>query len=300
MTAHFHMNRGIGSLETLLQRVFRLCAKLAGSDFHLYPLAARALRWMHPSDEAVRVSTADGFQIKLKVREYPDGAMYLGIYEPGLLRLVRSLLRSGDVAIDAGANIGYITLHLSQCVGAGGRVHSFEPLPANFERLQEALHDNQCSNVSLHELAVGSSAGVVNFYSFPNEYGSTHALGSLQPLRANSVSIERKKVRLDDVVDGPVRLIKIDVEGGESDVLVGATRIIREHRPHILLENNPLAMKAFDSSLASIYRFIMSLNLGYEALDIDFYRPKLLNDEAVLNGAAPNRQCNIWLRPKIR
>jgi len=285
--------------QTLLQRSFQLSAKIAGSDLHLYPIAAHALRWKRTADATIPVSTADGFRIKLKIREYPDGAMYLGIYEPGLLRLARTLLRPGDVAIDVGANIGYITLHLSQCVGPTGHVHSFEPLPENFERLREATRDNHCRNVSLHEKAVGASAGRVNFYSFPNEYGSTHALGSLRPLRAHRVSMQREKIRLDDAIDGPVQLIKIDVEGGEADVLIGAQRIIRENRPHILLENNPEAMAAFDSSLASLYRFITALDLDYEALGIDFYRPRLLNDESILQGTAPNRQCNIWLRPKV-
>jgi FkbM family methyltransferase len=236
--------------------------------------------------------------MRLKLSEYPDGSMYFGIYEPSLIRLIYTLLRPGEVAIDAGANIGYVTLHLSRAVGPTGAVHSFEPLPGNVQRIGDSMRDNACANVSVHAKAIGETKGTVNFYAFSDEYGSWHALGSLRPLRRKHQIVTCDVVRLDDAIQGPVRLIKIDVEGAEVGALLGAQRIIREHRPHIIVENNPQALAAFGHTVADIYRAILGAHPGYQALNLEHLSPRPLSERALLNGKAANQQCNLWFRPR--
>ena len=62
-------------------------------------------------------------------------------------QLLRRILRVGDVVVNAGANIGVYSQFLSHCVGAPGVVHSFEPSPENFKRLQSATR--KLANVRL-------------------------------------------------------------------------------------------------------------------------------------------------------
>jgi len=45
------------------------------------------------------------------------------------------MVREGQSVVDAGANIGVVSGQLAQAVGLAGRVHSFEPLPVNIQRL---------------------------------------------------------------------------------------------------------------------------------------------------------------------
>lgn len=284
--------------ETIFKPVIRLAGRVASTDLYLYPAAAIALARRRDRLSCVQVQTCDGFNMRLKLSEYPDGSIYFGIYEPSLIRLLHSLLRPGDVAIDAGANIGYITLHLSRAVGPTGVVHSFEPMPGNLQRIRDSIRDNACTNVSVHANAVGDAPGTVNFYAFSDEYGSWHALGSLRPLRRKHQTVTCNVIPLDDAVQGPVKLIKMDVEGAEVGALLGAQRIIREHRPHIIVENNPEALGAFGHTFADMYRAVLGAHPGYQALDLEHLTPRLLSERAILNGKAPNHQCNVWFRPR--
>src|SRR5262245_54094224 len=72
-------------------------------------------------------------------------------------RLLARHLKDGDVAIDAGANIGAYSLFLSKCVGSAGQMHSFEPSPENFARLRAAL--STIPNARLNQLAIGDKTG---------------------------------------------------------------------------------------------------------------------------------------------
>ena len=55
--------------------------------------------------------------------------MYLGIYEPDLLRLLKRRIKPGMCVIDVGGNIGYTACIMGGLVGENGAVHSFEPTP---------------------------------------------------------------------------------------------------------------------------------------------------------------------------
>src|SRR5207244_12199354 len=73
-----------------------------------------------------------------------------------------SCLSSGDVVVDAVLNIGVYSQFLSSCVGPTGVVHSFEPSPENFRRLQSATR--KLANVRLSPAAVGECSGRSKLY----------------------------------------------------------------------------------------------------------------------------------------
>src|SRR5881392_3905949 len=72
-------------------------------------------------------------------------------------QFLKRMLSEGAVVVDAGANIGIYSQFLSRCVGLTGLVHSFEPSPENFERLQSAMR--KLANVRLCQAAVGECSG---------------------------------------------------------------------------------------------------------------------------------------------
>ncbi|MBK9708981.1 MAG: hypothetical protein IPO77_18870 [Acidobacteria bacterium] len=73
----------------------------------------------------------------------------MGIYELHVQYLIQDLLDPGDVLYDIGANNGYLSLLGAQCTGPTGRVFSFEPLPANGDRINALMNENRMTNFEL-------------------------------------------------------------------------------------------------------------------------------------------------------
>lgn len=174
---------------------------------------------------------------------YPgeNAGVYLrnrGSYELAEVRLCERLLRPGDVAVDVGANIGLYTLLFSSLVGAEGHVHSFEPAPENFTRLQVNLLLNDALNVSLSQAAVYSRPGTVSLNLFGPGLGAWHTLG--RPELPNpyergktvtpTTSVDVEAVTLDAYCAAlgisEIALLKVDVEGAEPEVLEGAVDLL--------------------------------------------------------------------------
>ncbi|MBB72406.1 MAG: methyltransferase [Legionellales bacterium] len=145
------------------------------------------------------------------------------------------LVKPGDVALDLGANMGSHTVYYAQKVGPKGAVIAVEP--------QRIIYQILCANVALNSLlnvhclhyAVGDAAGDIIIppidYSKDNNFGAI-GLGSF-------TQGERVSVMLLDNLQVPrCDLIKIDVEGMETAVLRGATKMIQQHNPVLFVEND--------------------------------------------------------------
>jgi FkbM family methyltransferase len=167
--------------------------------------------------------------------------VYYGLYEEDNVRLAGSLLRPGDVCIDAGANIGYLTSVFAGHVGEEGRVFAFEP-SRRCVRSLSFLTDVQ--NVELFAEAVGAQEGVAGFYD--TERAVTKGYSFLAELRPDPGDADHYEVSvraLDDFCRqrriGKVRLLKLDVEGAELAALRGANGLLAEARiDYVLVESS--------------------------------------------------------------
>lgn len=156
-------------------------------------------------------------------------------------------LQEGMNTLDVGAHIGTAATRASRQVGPRGCVIAFEPTPENRRLLLENLRRNGCRNVTVIPTAVSSHAGSRAFRV--SRVGATggSALESLEKPtaadRAHSEIIEVECVTLDGVVGQfslpSVDFLKIDVEGHELEVLVGAIDTLRRFHPRIVLETDP-------------------------------------------------------------
>jgi FkbM family methyltransferase len=160
--------------------------------------------------------------------------MALGLWEPYVCRIFTP--NKGDVVLDAGAHIGYYTLKAAQAVGDEGIVISVEPDPRNFKILQNNVRSNRLRNVKLINCALGSSAGYARLEMASNPLVS-QLMKKSQNRNLHLIKVEVKTI--DELCQeiGVQRLdwVKIDVEGGASDVLRGGFKILR--RPtRILIE----------------------------------------------------------------
>ena len=157
-----------------------------------------------------------------------------GEYSEGEIELFRQLLRPGDVAIDVGANIGALTVPMARLVQPGGAVVAFEPQGAIFDVLCNNLRLNELVNVTAFRRAVGSKTGVIRVpaldYERPDNFGGV-ALGA-------AGSDEVQVVTIDSLAVSRLRLLKVDVEGMEHDVVTGARATIERLRPAVYVEND--------------------------------------------------------------
>lgn len=157
-----------------------------------------------------------------------------GEYGEGEVALFRQLVRPGDTVVEAGANIGTLTLPLARMVGPAGRVHAFEPQRLVHQLLSANLALNAIETVDAVRAAVGAIAGVTRVpatsYSAKANFGGV-AVGEGE---GESCPV----VPLDTLGLQTCAFIKVDVEGAEAEVLAGATATIRALRPVLYIEND--------------------------------------------------------------
>ena len=141
-------------------------------------------------------------------------------------KFLRRTLSPGDVAIDVGANIGIYTQLLSRWVGPTGLVHSFEPSPKNFGRLQRATR--KLANVRLSQSAVGESSRRTTLY-VSDKLNVDHRAYLPEGDSRHTVPIEM--IALDDYFKPGERvdLIKMDIQGYELHALRGASRVLADN-----------------------------------------------------------------------
>jgi FkbM family methyltransferase len=253
--------------------------KLAGSRttaelrHHLITSAefrAKNPDFAHTNDSTVVIKEiAPGVRLCIDLSDHTIGLNILrDQYERDEIRFVLGLLRPGDCAIDAGGHIGFFTMQMAAAVGAHGRVYAFEPLAANADLLERSIGENRFGDrIRFQRAAVGAASGTATL-TFPVETlnsGGAYLLrdGGL-PLAGNQQQ-DVPLVALDALgVQRPVRIIKMDVEGAEPQVLRGAERILAEDKPVILSELHPTQLERASGVTAD--QFLAQIaGLGYRA-----------------------------------
>lgn len=208
--------------------VARFGARLPAPLFWLTQhVVCRAL--LPPLRDRVRCPTRFGFD--LVVRPTNGGTYYrCGFYELGTMHVIEACLRPGDVFVDAGASVGQMSFHAARRVGPSGRVLAFEPAPERYEDLVAGIELNGLGNILPFRagLADADADKLLYMRGSPSMADQTHT--------ADVVRVAVR--RLDDVLAAHcvdrVRFVKIDVEGLEPDVLLGATRLLASREPPIL------------------------------------------------------------------
>ncbi len=158
-----------------------------------------------------------------RLRFYPSNAtMNLWIAPEGRmhgLELFRDYCAAGDVVVDVGANVGEVSIVVSQRVGPTGQVFAFEPAPRIYGYLRGNLDLNDCTNVIPRNLALAASPGSVRM---------TDDRRDDMNRVTNDGSLSVPCSTLDLEVPAPLSpaLLKIDVEGSELFVLKGGSGLL--------------------------------------------------------------------------
>jgi len=188
-----------------------------------------------------------GIQLWADATEHVGRSVWTtGVFDLAVSEVLFRLIRPADLVIDAGANIGYMTLLAAVRSGRAGRVMAFEPNPHVAKWLKQnveaAQREYEVAPMDVHTSALGDKTGTADLL-LPEASAANEGLARIvSPDEANpggefaQVTIHR----LDDVIgDGTVGVLKIDVEGHEEQVLQGAADSVRSHRlRHIVFEDH--------------------------------------------------------------
>jgi FkbM family methyltransferase len=162
-----------------------------------------------------------GARINCTFRDYIQARiLHFGFWEPNISSLIESILKRGDVFVDIGANIGYHSLLASKLVGAEGSVIAIEASPSTFEILSTHIRVNNATNVRIINKAASDAPGSLILYrAFPGNIGTATTIksrgydeeGIVESIPVDHILSCEERSRL--------RLIKMDIEGGELPVL---------------------------------------------------------------------------------
>jgi FkbM family methyltransferase len=197
-----------------------------------------------PSKEIAWARVQGGYLVAAPLDDHVGRAIfYVGELDRKITWVCSRLVRPGDTVLDIGANLGMVSLILSAMVGPSGQVHAFEPNPDMQSLMGDAITRNRIHNVILHPIALGSQAGEV-MLSVPRGNAGAASVVAARGL-SESVDIPVQMRTLSAVMAehdvDQIRLVKIDVEGFESEVLIGAIGLFSRVRPDaIIFEVNDL------------------------------------------------------------
>jgi FkbM family methyltransferase len=217
----------------------------------------------------------DSLTMDLRLNEHMQSQIFwYGSYSRDVLLIIKKLLRPGMVVVDAGANVGEITLAAAKAVGPSGRVYAFEPLPDVADLLYENVRLNAMNQVSVERRGLSDQGGRREIYraSFNFHDGSKHdGLATLYRSQTrDAASGEISLTTLDEFCEctniGQLHLIKLDVEGAELPALKGGIRTLRRFKPHIVVEVQEETAHQAGYKAADVLSFLEALGYRFDVI----------------------------------
>jgi FkbM family methyltransferase len=174
-------------------------------------------------------------------------------------------LKSGDVFVDIGANIGLYSFLASRKVKESGKIFSFEPSVREYKRFLTGLMKNECENIIPYNMALSANNGQ-EIFSVSEYHTGLNKLGS--ELESVNSTIICPTFRFDFIFESmkisEINLVKLDVEGAEFLVLTGMRESLKNKRiKKIIIEITPKFLKGFGHTKEQLYDFMSEM--GYNS-----------------------------------
>lgn len=214
-------------------------------------LPGRQLDITDPSGHVQRIDTHDQMGANALVGRYrlPDDVV--------------ARVAPGDWVVDCGANIGIITSQLCAAVGPAGSVWACEPVPENVARLHHLGSRNGLAQLRVIACAIGATPGTASIgLPPPGRSGWASITKSFGMSHHTEVAVDTlDRLAAEGQPRGRLRLVKIDVEGYEFEVLDGAVGLLDAFHPFIYCEFNDVLLR--DRGKSSEELLARFAELGY-------------------------------------
>lgn len=208
----------------------------------------------------ILMSEVAGFRFWFNTSDREMGVpMALGRYEPQSAALLERVVRPGMHCLDVGAQTGFFTCLMATLAGPSGTVDAFEPMPDSYELLQRNIAENGWRNVRGHHVAASREPGVIEMSHVSHMYVAGRIDGA--PV------VDVPAVPIDDVIGGPVDVVKMDIEGHEPAAVMGMKRLIERWRPVLITECNEYWLQHCSGLSSSDYCRMLE-SLGYTLFDV--------------------------------
>lgn len=185
-----------------------------------------------------------------------------GTFEETETQTILSFVRPDTVMLDIGANMGFYSIRVAQ-KATSGRVIAFEPDPANYATLQKNLMLNNLTNVTTYNAALSDKKDTLRLYKHPFNVGDYRLYNDGD----FTDYVDVPTLRIDDVVDVRVDLIKIDVQGYEYFVLNGGRALLARDKPIVVSEFWPRGLYNSGASPAAYLTLMEELGYGVSQID---------------------------------
>jgi FkbM family methyltransferase len=233
----------------------RLTQRLNKPEYLYRPrqLFRRLTQVVLPEPQAADVVLPWGLGMRVRPHEDHGRSLWrLGIYDLVLSEAIWRLLDRGESAIDAGANIGYVTALMAGRLGPQGKVLAFEPHPKIFAELLSNIHgwaSRPIASIKPFLLALSSNTGTA-YLEEPRDFDRN--CGTSRVMANGAACLRVNTTRLDDVCSeyGNVDFLKLDVEGHELEVLLGGQGVLESRRVRDLIFEDH--SRSFNSPVVSL------------------------------------------------
>jgi FkbM family methyltransferase len=209
-------------------------------------------------------------------------------FEPTIQAFYERILEDGDTAIDGGACVGRHTFPMAQAVAPSGSVLAFEPIPRFAWRLRAKLlirYPRFARVVHIRQSALAREAGSSEFLvaEDPAYSGLRRRVYPRPDMRLTRRVVPVETLDRACASSHRLRFIKLDLEGGEFDAILGGAQVIAKHRPALAFEYDRLQTPGFYGfDHADLVRFFDQIH--YRILDVRgvaFDRPAQWDDAPV-------------------
>lgn len=258
--------------------------KAVGLGFSVFSRELRKARWEEIAAEKGKLVYEIGRGIKMNI--YGDSLVcrliYLDQFEFDERDFVARFLRRGDVFVDVGANVGLFSLIAARSVGPSGRILAFEPTSKTCKRLIENIHLNNFWTVQVERCALSNRTETLEmsvaeddldgYNSFAKPHVGEHYAKESVP------TVSWDEFASAWPLTERIALMKIDVEGWETNVLTGGKEwLSRRNAPVLQIEFTDRAAKAAGSSCRDNYRILEEM--GYKLYRYNRGARTLIRDE---------------------
>lgn len=221
---------------------------------------------LHYKKGSIRRVKRKGILFELDISDYQEYCIYFNVSTDSSEVILNHLPKKDLLVLDVGANIGQSSLWMAQHLkNTHSKIIAFEPYPLNFKKMKRNVELNNFKNIQMENFALGTvDTSLAMVEDSENNSGGIRAYVYEKHYTRKKTMVEQKS--LDSYFsdkDAKIDFIKIDVEGFECQVLLGAEKLLRKDNPSLFIEINEENLREQGYSAKELKEFLQKL--GYNS-----------------------------------